>query len=434
MIDPQDHLFSNKQLESIRTSNSKINVWVGSIRSGKTFAATFRFILECWKGPPGEFIAVSKTIDAFKRNIIPILNKLIPRYYSWSIGKRELRIFNRLIHVVGAADESSESVIRGSTFAGAFMDEITVIPQVFYDMLLTRLSVDNSKFFGTTNPDSPYHWFKESIDQSSDTKVFDFRLDDNPDLSDEVKEFYNNQFTGLWYRRFIEGQWCLAEGTVFDFFEHKYHVVNTYPSSSYTIVGVDYGTVNPCAFVMISVNPNKYPNWVVIKEYYWDSQKKHFQKTDIDYAKDLKAFCEGHPVKAIYVDPSAASFKAECRKQNLSGFVDGDNDIDNGVRFVSKMLMKGRFKIYRECENLIKEFQSYTWDQKAKERGFDRPAKKNDHALDGLRYALYTHFKGEGDPESHQRCVDAWNQASGTSSNLPGIFSDEPMHAGAFVR
>jgi len=425
-------IFSPKQAYSIAHSNAKLNFWVGSIRSGKTYASLVRFIIECAGGPEGQFCLITKTFDSFKRNIIPLLDDLIPSSYSWSPGKRELSIYTRKIHVIGADDERAERKIRGATFAGAYIDEVSVIPQVFYQMLLSRLSIEGSKLFGTTNPDSPFHWLKQQIDEGKDLKVFEFRLDDNPNLSEEVKDFYKNQYSGLWYHRFIEGAWTLAEGTVFDFFDEHIHVVSNYPTSSYCLVGVDYGTVNPCAFTMLSVNPNKFPQWVVIKEYYWDSQKRQKQKTDEDYAEDLKNFCMGHPVRAIYIDPSAASFKLECRKQGIGNLLDANNDVDNGIRFLSNQLAGGKLKIYEGCTNLIKEFGCYIWDTRKKERGLDVPLKENDHAVDSLRYQCFSHFGQGSDGQGARRIEEAWNQLNGPQ--LPGIFADQPVHPGSFVR
>ena len=219
---------------------------------------------------------------------------------------------------------------------------------------------------------------------------------------------------------------------MFDFFDEKLHVVQSYPTSSYCIVGVDYGTVNPCAFTMVSINPSKWPQWVVIKEYYWDSQKKQRQKTDIDYAEDLKAFCMGYPVRAIYIDPSAASFKLELRKAGISNLIDANNDVDNGIRFLSNHLSGGKLKIHEGCRNLIKEFGCYVWDTRKKERGLDVPLKEFDHAIDSLRYGIFSHFGQGSDGEGARRIEEAWNRLQGP--NLPGIFNDDPVHHGAFVR
>jgi len=38
------------------------------------------------------------------------------------------------------------------------------------------------------------------------------------------------------------------------------------------------------------------------------------------------------------------------------------------------------------------EYTNYVWDSKASEKGDDKPIKKNDHACDAQRYALFSHF------------------------------------------
>jgi len=414
--------FSEKQYHSIVTSNSKLNFWIGSIRSGKTYASLFRFVLECSNGPKGNFALICRTFDSFKRNVLPVLDLLIPDSYAWSAGTRILNIYNRQIFVIGADDERAERKIRGATFSGAYIDECTVIPEAFYTMLLSRLSVEGSKLFATTNPDTPFHWLKKRLDEDPLANIYHFTLKDNPNLSQETINFYEAQYTGLWKKRFIDGLWVLAEGCVFDFFSDD-NVVKTFPNPQYNIVGIDYGTLNPCAFVMIGVNESKYPNWTVIDECYWDSKKEQRQKTDVEYAEDFIKFVNGRGVRSVYIDPSAASFRLELMRQGVKGIKEADNDVENGIRFVSTALVNGRLKVYKECHNLIKEFHSYVWDTKMAERGIDAPLKKHDHLLDSLRYCIFSHFGAGSDPGAHERCLNAWQKVSG-QSNLPRIFRD----------
>lgn len=42
------------------------------------------------------------------------------------------------------------------------------------------------------------------------------------------------------------------------------------------------------------------------------------------------------------------------------------------------------------CIETIKEFASYIWDEKALERGEDKPIKQHDHAMDATRYLCST--------------------------------------------
>jgi PBSX family phage terminase large subunit len=203
---------------------------------------------------------------------------------------------------------------------------------------------------------------------------------------------------GVWYRRFIAGEWCLAEGAIFDFFDTSVHSIQRPPANAkFHIVGCDIGFTNPSAFVLIGYNDQVSPPLWVEDEYYFDSKKAGRQKTDAEYAADLTNFVAGRNVKFIYIDPAAASFKVEMRKAGIGIPIrDADNDVTEGIKTVSSYLSMGDLKICRNCRNLIGEVQEYCWDSKAAERGEDAPIKRNDHALDALRYALFFVFWREG--------------------------------------
>jgi len=383
---------SPKQKESLTTSHKRLNFWTGSVRSGKSFSALLRFIEFCLSDIKGDFCIIGKTEDAIKRNIIAELHRLLGKSIRYSSGKREAMIYNRKIHVIGANDDRAEGKIRGSTFAGALVDEVTLIPEIFFKMLLSRLSVEGAQLFATTNPDSPHHWLKRDyIDRRNqlDCIVYNFELEDNPSLAKSYKDNLKKEYQGLYYDRFILGLWVVAEGAVYDFFDKLRHTIKEPPGyGDKYIVGVDYGTTNPAAFVMIGQANHTYPNMWLEKEYYWDSKKELRQKTDSEYAKDLIDFCRGKNIDTIYIDPSAASFIRECNYQGLYNITPADNMVLNGIRHVTNLFVNGTFKICKDCTATIKEMESYVWDDKATLRGIDKPSKTNDHCLDALRYGL----------------------------------------------
>lgn len=384
---------SDKQRISLRDSTARLNFWVGSVRSGKSFSALLRFMQLCLdKEIDGDFVLVGKTEGALKRNVISEMYNLVGDDCKYSSGNREIMLYNRKIHVVGANDDRAEGKIRGASFGCALIDEVTLIPENFFSMLLSRLSKKNAKLLSTTNPENPKHWFKANyIDRVDElnAKVFEFYLDDNPSLEDSYKEALKKEYTGLYYDRFILGKWVLAEGTVYDFFDENMHCIPKPPArGNFYCVGVDYGTTNPTSFIMIGYNPLVYPNCWVEKEYYYSSKVAMKQKTDSEYARDLIEFVNGYYVKSISVDPSAASFKYECFRNGINNIIDADNSVLDGIRLVSTYLHNGTIKICKECTNLIHEFQSYTWDSKASQRGEEKPNKDNDHCLDAFRYGL----------------------------------------------
>lgn len=389
-------MFSDKQLIAYQTSTARINILEGAVRSGKSLILLVRWLDFLREAPPGDLAICGRTERTLKRNVINPLIDLVGSAVHYSMAKGEMTLFGRTIHVIGANDERAEAKIRGSTFAGALIDEATLMPENFFKMLLSRLSVAGAKLFASTNPDSPYHWLKRDfIDRKDelDLKTIKFKIHDNPSLSKEYIDNLCREYTGLWKKRYIDGEWVLAEGAVYDFFDEDIHVIDHVPGQAdYYVVGIDYGTTNPCTFSLIGFTRNSYPNMWLEKEYYFDSKKDLRQKSDYDYTVDLLKFIAGYNVKHIYIDPSAASFKQEIFRHGVYNVFDAKNDVLPGIRFVGQLMTNGTFKVCSNCVETIKEFSNYLWDIKASQRGEDKPLKQSDHCLDSIRYALYTHF------------------------------------------
>src|SRR5690606_17299071 len=135
--------------------------------------------------------------------------------------------------------------IQGLTLVGAMGDELSLTPESFFTMILSRLSVRGAKLFGTTNPDAPAHWLKRKFLARAgelDLATWHFTLEDNPALDPAYVAALKREYTGLWYKRYIQGLWVQAEGAIYDMFDPDRHVVSTLPTLVQHWVGVDYGT------------------------------------------------------------------------------------------------------------------------------------------------------------------------------------------------
>lgn len=418
---------SPKQLQSYQEATGRINLWEGSVRSGKTFASILKFIKMLKDGPPGHAMIVGVSRDAIQRNIVLELCGLLGLSPP-TPKSTQLNVFGRNVFLVGANDERAQRRIQGSTIALAYVDELTLIPHGFFNMLLSRLSVPGAKLFCTTNPDSPFHWVKTELlsNKMLDLKHWKFNLYDNPSLTDEYIFNLKQEYSGLWYKRYIDGDWVLAEGTVYDFFNEDDHVINTPPGpADYYVVGLDYGTANPTAFTLIGYSKRYFPNIWVEKEYYYDSKKYNRQKTDSDYVEDLKDFILGKTVRAIYVDPSAASLKNEMQKQGVSNIYDADHDVLNGIRFTAKMIANGTLKICSNCSNLIREFQTYRWDEKVGLRGEDKPIKEFDHCfVAGTKVLTKTGYKNIEEIQKGEEVLTraGWNEVIYNFENMSEVY------------
>ena len=387
-------LRTGKQLDSILDSTARINIWQGSVSSGKTISSLIRWIEFCQNGAKGNLLMVGKTERTLKRNVIDVLGEILDGSGSLvtRTGSGEIQIGSRTIYIVGANDERAEAKIRGLTLAGAYGDEVTLWSESFFNMLLSRLRVPNAQLFLTTNPDSPNHWLKKKfLDRESELDIqnFSFQLGDNHTLDPKYVESLKAEYSppsSLWYRRFINGEWIMAEGAVYDCFDRTENIVSELPKMREYYVGIDYGTTNPLCALLIGegVDDQLY----VVKEYYYDSATKQRQLSDAEYSRELRNFLDGYDVRKIFVDPSAASFITQLWRDNHLGVTKANNNVQDGIRIVYNLIGSRKLKIHSSCNRLIEEIESYVWDVKQQERGEDKPLKRNDHAVDALRYVM----------------------------------------------
>ncbi len=388
---------SPKQNKSFCEATHRYNIWVGSIRAGKTYSSIRKFADRLQFGVPGDAMICGVNRNSIGRNILSPLYSMIG-FPAPTEKCMKTRLYGRDLYFVGAPDIGAVATIKGSTLAYAYVDEITEIPESFFKMLDGRLSVPGAQLLGTTNPDGPSHWFKKQyIDRSKELDLinWDFTLDDNPILDEKYKNIIKASYTGLWYDRYILGKWALASGAIFPDFDHENIFERPFPNPSYYLVGIDYGTTNPTAAVLLAVTPNKYPQARVEAEYYYDSSKTGYPKTDAQLVSDIKEFIGYKDVRSIYVDPAAASFKIALRNEDLP-VIDANNDVLLGVKTMGKFVSGRNIVVQKGCKNLIEQMQSYAWDSRAADKGEDKPVKKNDHSCDSLRYAL-TPFLSSGD-------------------------------------
>lgn len=369
----------------------------GSVRAGKTVVMSLSYVMWAMESFGAEnFGMAGKTIGSFRRNVLKPLQKMLK---SRGYAVKEYRTENmftvtkngvtNMFYYFGGKDEASQDLIQGITLAGMFFDEVALMPQSFVDQATARCSVEGSKWWFNCNPAGPYHWFKtEFIDKMKEKNLFQihFLMEDNPSLSQRVIERYKRMYSGVFYKRFILGLWVLAEGVIYDMFSEEKHIVKTVERAYEKFyVSCDYGTQNPTTFGLWGFSDG---TWYKVKEYHYDGRKSGKQKTDEEYCDDMEKFIQGTKnFKGIIVDPSAASFIAALKKRGLH-VIKAKNDVLDGIRNVATALEKQLIKYNDCCKETFREFSSYVWDEKASDRGEDKPIKENDHQMDADRYFI----------------------------------------------
>lgn len=385
---------SDKQAISYTDATHRFNIWIGAVRSGKTYSSVRAFIKFLKDGPPGDAMIIGVNRATIQRNVLTTMFKILG-FPCPSPMTTKTMLFGRDVYFVGAPDVSAVTTIQGSTLAMAYVDEAVCVPEPFWKMLETRLSVPGARLYATANPEGPQHWLKKNyIDRPEvhDIITWQFNLDDNPVLDEAYKTAIKASFSGVFYQRYILGQWALASGAIFDGWDELNIYDKEWPAPNFYCAGLDYGTVNPTACHIAAISPNQWPQIRIEKEYYFDCTKHGRSKTDRELSIDIKEFIGYTPITALYVDPAAASLKLELRNQDLP-VVDANNDVLFGIKAMSQYITGKNLIVHKRCKNLIEQIESYAWDPKAQEKGEDKPLKHNDHATDSARYLIASCFK-----------------------------------------
>ena len=405
--------FSYKAQSFIYDSDAFINIAHGSVRSGKTIAATFRFLLFVLDSPYYEFMISGKTRDTIERNVIRDLIRMIDGRIPYKYRKFDnyIEIAGNKIWLIGFSDEGATEKVRGMTVGGWYADELTSASKSTVEMAITRCSVDGAQMFWTMNPESPYHFIytdyitNTELLESGTVKVWHFTLEDNLHLSqryiEELKRV--NRKSQVNYKRNILGEWVIAEGVIYDMFDENIHTYNDDLTESFDEVNIccDYGVSTVTTFgVMGIIKDTKNGNsYYLQEETYYDATDKGVTQSDSDRVNDIIRLQDKYNLgrkNTIYLPHDAASLKAQCRKDprvkmKVRTYAP---DTFKDINRIQDLFNNQKFHIHISCTNSITQAQTYCWDTKAQQRGEDKPLKIDDHCPDMWRGGLFGPRKG----------------------------------------
>lgn len=403
-----------KGLAAARMPKARLNVYEGSVRSSKTIGSLIEWIRFIRFGPDGNLLMTGRTQRTIINNLVlPMQEMLGAHRVKINYGLGTVDVLGRTILLIGADNEAARTKIQGLTLAGAYVDEASTLPESYWNMLVSRLSVVGAQLWATCNPEGPRHWFKLKwldkaaywithdgtiIDRRDDLTLpegddrrpielhrVSFILDDNPNLDADYVASVKSMYTGLWFRRMIKGEWALADGAVYDMFDPARHVVDEVPAIERLVaLGVDHGVQNPTRGELIGVGVDGV--LYVVAE--WNPPKM----TDGERSQHLRAWLgeKGWPDR-LFVDPAAKGFRNQLRVDGFTSVFAANNRVVPGITLVSSLFKADRLKIHRSCTALIDELPGYVWDtKKAEEKGEDAVIKLDDHSADALRYGVVT--------------------------------------------
>lgn len=410
-LDEIERRVSRAQILSLVDSTTrKLALWYGSVSAGKTVISLWAFLLAVRVAPKGGLIViVGKSLQTIYQNIFTLLNNTeifgsrISNQVIYTPGSTTAHILGREVMLVGANDAKAVGRIQGATIGLAYVDEAALMPEEFWNMLVSRLRVTGARLLATMNPASANHWIRKKwILQAAEKNLihFHFTMADNPALPAEYIADMERAYSGIFYDRMIRGLWTNAAGAIYPMWNPAHHVIpfaKLPPLQSIVGVGMDYGTTNATTAMMLGLTDEKSPRLVFMDEWGWNSREEGFTLSDVELSKRFRKWLpqEHTPYPSdlepdyIFRDPSAASFARQLMDDGLTTWP-ANNDVLPGIATIANLLDRKKLIVTDRCENFMAEVTEYRWDEKATDEGEDQPVKESDHWLDGGRYIAHS--------------------------------------------
>lgn len=378
--------FSKKQEEFFANATHRWNFKVGAVRSGKTYADYFtipkRIRARVDKAGLAFIFGVSKA--TIERNILEPMRTIWGDNLVGTIKHdNTAQLFGETVYCLGCEKVSQVSKIRGASIKYAYGDEIAEWNPEVFELIKSRLDKPYSVFDGACNPESPNHWLKEFIDSDADIYKQHYSIFDNPFLPEEFIQNLCTEYEGtVYYKRYIEGEWSLAEGLIYPMYEEAICKEIPEQETEKICFSIDYGTMNAFAVLLWE---KKGKTWYATKGYYYSGRDTGIQKTDNEYLSDIERYfvdviqSRKEKIRTI-IDPSAASFIALLKKTDWAKARKADNNVLDGIRETAVCLKTGKIKISSDIKEWADEAGGYVWDESSVD---ERPIKENDHCLAG---------------------------------------------------
>lgn len=381
--------FSPMQEEYFRNATHRWNVKSGATRSGKTYMDYYNIPkrIRAVAGKPGLIVLLGNTKGTLQRNIIDPLQLIWGERLVSSIRSDNTAVlFGEKCYCLGADKINQVDRLRGSSIKYCYGDEVVTWHEDVFSMLKSRLDREYSIFDGTCNPEGADHWFKEFLDSNADIYCQNYTIYDNPFNPPEFVRNLEKEYDGtVYFDRYIKGLWVNAEGLVYPMWNGQLVLEDYTPSGwgEWYISG-DYGTVNPCSLGLWWVNDDMA---VRVDEYYFDSRKRNWSKTDEEHYEALEELAGDRDITYVIVDPSAASFIETIRRYGRFAVKRADNNVLDGIRRTATLMNRKKIYVTERCTGFLSEIRKYSWNPKAKQ---DEVLKENDHAMDDTRYLVNT--------------------------------------------
>jgi PBSX family phage terminase large subunit len=279
--------------------------------------------------------------------------------------------------------------LRGQEFDFFVLDEVAFMRDFWYGWRnvlrpTLRISEGGAMFISTPKGFNHFYDLYNLEADDKDFKSFHATSYDNPFISEQEIESAKQSLPDDVFAQEYLADFRKQEGLVYKEFNRQLHVVNEEPESlmiSQYIAGIDFGFRNPAA--VIHIKQDLQGRYWITGEWY---QTEQTDAQIADYVKECR-------FNYVYPDPENQSAIKELRDRhvNVREVVKSNDSVKAGVNQIRELLKQNRLFVHRRCLSLINEFETYAYPDEKDGKVNENPVKKNDHALDALRYAIMTH-------------------------------------------
>lgn len=395
---------SHKQAEYIRNANHRWNFKIGATQSGKTYIDTQYLvpnrIIERL-GKPGLVFITGVSKGTIQRNVIEPLKELWGENLVTDIGSNNIAtIFGEKVHCIGADNVGMVRKFRGARIKYLYIDEMVDINEEVFQLLKSRLSFEYSCCDGSGNPQGLTHYIKKFIESKADVYVQHYTLLDNPFLPSKYVEELCKEYQGtVYYNRYILGQWCNAEGLIFQQIANDYtkYTTNEIQLNSIISIGIDWGGNKSKHSITATKVARNFRSIQVLKSSTMKAtgtNTKQVFRWIVNFIKEIQD--KYGTVSFIFADSAEQvlnnSLNGELKANKINLIVHDSLKIEikNRIELWNRLLNLERLTfIDKECVTLIEALQTALYDDNAKDdRWIDDGETSDIDSLDSFDYSF----------------------------------------------
>ncbi len=379
-------------------SQKRFTGYVGGIGSGKTHIGCIKTIQIMLNFPKTVGVIVAPTYPMLRDATQRTFMEIIPR----ELIREHMRVENKIMLHNGSevlfrsADDPER--LRGPNLDWFWIDEASMCPSMTWKIMIGRIRKGILDVGFVTGTPKGFNWvYREFVEKQRDNYfIIQCSSRENSFLTNDFIESLEENYSGTFARQEIEGEFTNFEGQVYDNFSFEVHLIKE-PDIHFSeiIAGLDYGFTNPTGSLIIGLDGDK--RAYILDEYYRTKQDIENTGNWLLGKKEIYDFI------IIYADPSEPMMTNKLQSMGLN-VQNADNKVMPGINFIHSLFevqKDGKPKIFivsKNCPNFVKEINYYRYaDRKEDKQVKEEPIKVDDHLMDALRYALFSHLRARGD-------------------------------------